>query len=421
MPTRAKLAMPGDRLVALTRSSPTMTVPLPEREMYWFDLREFLQDAGYRLRPKFHADHVPDTSTVQGSRDFYCTHMKRSLMDARRMSDNTRVMLKVVSISTHPYEVDIARLFSSASSPRNHCIDIIEVLHDPKDADKKILVMPHLKPFHKPKFDTVGEVVDCFRQIFEGVEFMHENYVAHRDLSLMNVVLDPTKLFPYGFHPVHHHQDLQDIHPARHITRTDCWPHYFIIDFGLSRQYNPAEGPPDEQVIYGGDKSPPEHRDYTSCNPFPTDIYFLGNLLKERLLYRQPSQLEQVRDASFVNPKMLNRSKGPPCTSLLFLEPLIAAMTLPDPSQRPTIGEAIVQFDELCSKLSEWHLRRQGQKHAFPFTWIRFFRQLKRAVMRVPPVPPYTPRTDRPTLTPEMRAFYTQTRPRKAEKSSAAG
>ncbi|KAJ7893942.1 hypothetical protein B0H14DRAFT_3854460, partial [Mycena olivaceomarginata] len=70
------------------------------------------------------------------------------------------------------------------------------------DADKQILVMPRFVPFDHPIFDTVGEVIDCFRQIFEGIQFMHENFVAHRDCGVLNFVLDPQEMFPHGIHPV---------------------------------------------------------------------------------------------------------------------------------------------------------------------------------------------------------------------------
>jgi hypothetical protein len=65
-------------------------------------------------------------------------------------------------------------------------------------------------------------------------------------------------------------------------TRTWCRPRYYLIDLGLSRQYDPANGPPLEIPIRGGDtKSAPEHRDIeTPCNPFPTDIYYVGNLVE---------------------------------------------------------------------------------------------------------------------------------------------
>jgi hypothetical protein len=64
---------------------------------------------------------------------------------------------------------------------------------------KQIIVMPRLIHFKEPISDTVAEVLDCFRQIFEvsrrwillsyyvtyifygqGIQFMHQNFVAHR-------------------------------------------------------------------------------------------------------------------------------------------------------------------------------------------------------------------------------------------------
>ncbi|KAF7316362.1 Protein kinase domain-containing protein [Mycena indigotica] len=361
------------------------------RELYWFERREFLEVAGYRLRPKFHPDFIPDVGR-RALRDYRAAHFKQSLMDAHRISDNKPVMLKTVLTSVHPHEVELAGLFSSpelAGNSRNHCIPILEVLQDPEDSDKQIIVMPRLIDFDQPKFDTVGEVIHCFRQIFEAFEFMHENFVAHRDCSLLNIVQDPSRLFPSGYHPVHIWQSATSDWPARHITRTECWPRYFVIDFGLSRQYHPSDGPPLEYVIMGGDKSPPEFRTHQLCNPFPTDIYCLGNLLKESFLYSDKDKLQGI-----IRP------------SLSFLEPLVTEMTLLDPSMRPTIGEVCERFDKLCSGLTWWQLRQPGQRHSFRL--YQRVRQVWRTMFFVRPIPRYTPRADRPRLSKELREFYTQ-------------
>jgi hypothetical protein len=91
-------------------------------------------------------------------------------MDATRTSDGTRVLLKWIIKSEHPYEVDIATFLASkrlASDPKNHCIPIYDVLKVPDDPDKTILVMPLTRGFDKPRFRTVGEAVDFFDQFFE--------------------------------------------------------------------------------------------------------------------------------------------------------------------------------------------------------------------------------------------------------------
>ena len=78
--------------------------------------------------------------------------------------------LKRVSRSRHPYEAEIADFFSSdplATDPRNHCVPILQILAVPDDADLIVIVMPLLRVYDSPRFDTIGEAVECIRQFFE--------------------------------------------------------------------------------------------------------------------------------------------------------------------------------------------------------------------------------------------------------------
>ena len=80
------------------------------------------------------------------------------------------VTLKRIKRGDHPYEADIALYFSSqalASLPVNHCVPVYEVFALNAEDDIIIMVMPLLRPYNDPSFDTVGEVVECFRQLFE--------------------------------------------------------------------------------------------------------------------------------------------------------------------------------------------------------------------------------------------------------------
>ncbi len=170
----------------------------------------------------------------------------------------------------------------------------------------------------------MGEVVECFRQNVEVGSPVHFRYyvlllihaiIGHpvhaselrcppvsstylicklnliftliSDCTKLNIMMDPTKLYPKGFIPERPYMKADDsgfVSPS--CTRTTCWPRYFLIDFGHSRRYDPADGIPHEWVLRGGDKTAPEHRnpDALQCNPFPTDIYYLGNLLREYFL-----------------------------------------------------------------------------------------------------------------------------------------
>jgi len=105
-----------------------------------------------------------------------------TILDATRTSDGTYVLLKIVSKSLHPYEVEIGRFFSSEplrSDPSNHCIPIYDVLSVPDDNDKVIIVMPLLHEYTSPPFGTIGEAVECFRQLFEVSSLDPLVYIPH--------------------------------------------------------------------------------------------------------------------------------------------------------------------------------------------------------------------------------------------------
>ena len=91
-------------------------------------------------------------------------------MDAVRIRDDEMVMLKAIDLRDHPTEIELAQLFSSEplkSHPKNHCVPILEVIPLPDRPLEFILVMPFLRSYVKPCFETIGEAVEFFRQIFE--------------------------------------------------------------------------------------------------------------------------------------------------------------------------------------------------------------------------------------------------------------
>ena len=98
-------------------------------------------------------------------------------MDATRLSDGETVILKRVLRTRDPYEQDITSFLSSEpakSHPRNHSVVLLETFDVP-ETDITILVMPFLMTFRNPEFETVGEVLECFRQVFEvpRTPFLH--------------------------------------------------------------------------------------------------------------------------------------------------------------------------------------------------------------------------------------------------------
>jgi hypothetical protein len=98
-------------------------------------------------------------------------------------------------------------------------------------------------------------------------------------------MMDALDMFPEGFHPHKPHANPSLTAPSMSLTRTQRPPKYYLIDFGISRQYNPVNGKPLEWPIVGGDKTVPEFKNNKGpCDPFPTDVYYLGNFIREHFM-----------------------------------------------------------------------------------------------------------------------------------------
>ena len=88
-------------------------------------------------------------------------------MDAVRVSDDAPVIMKIIDKRVHPDELSIARYFTTIRDERNHCVQVWDSFDAPDDPTRTIIVMPLLRKFDDPPFETVGEVVECVRQLLE--------------------------------------------------------------------------------------------------------------------------------------------------------------------------------------------------------------------------------------------------------------
>ncbi|TBU42953.1 hypothetical protein BD309DRAFT_865256 [Dichomitus squalens] len=262
-------------------------------------------------------------------------------------------MLKRVVKSFNPLEVEIAQYLSSEtlrSDPRNHTVPVLEIFSVPDDPEATVLVMPLMRRCNNPAWQTIGEVVAFLKQVFEGLQYMHELHVAHRDCVAQNIVYDPRYMYPRMFHPQETDKSFNFKGKARHSTRTACPVMYYFIDFGLSRRYNPEDGPPRERPIRGGDKTVPEFQNWKGdlVDPSPTNIYYRGSLTIVTFY----------------------KFKGAE-----FLGPLVDDMIAADPLQRPTIQEVVCRFDELLKPLDNAKLRSRlplrGQPEGWVTRWLR--------------------------------------------------
>lgn len=76
----------------------------------------------------------------------------------------------IKSVSRRTTETSIATFLSSPGllkDPRNHCVPILDVIREESLPHMELLVMPLLRPFDKPPFFSVDEMLDFMKQTLE--------------------------------------------------------------------------------------------------------------------------------------------------------------------------------------------------------------------------------------------------------------
>lgn len=164
-----------------------------EHEICWRERYVWLKENGYLLRPRYNPEWVPSwkntkkwwltcedgqilnvrkilitprETTTKTHRSYF--QVQHILMDATRISDGTHVMLKVLDASNES-EMEFYKFFSEEpqkSDLRNHSIPYHGFLKIP-ETEEVMVALPILFHWDEPDFETIGEVIDFFRQIFE--------------------------------------------------------------------------------------------------------------------------------------------------------------------------------------------------------------------------------------------------------------
>ena len=98
--------------------------------------------------------------------------------------------------------------------------------------------------------------------------------------------MDPTPILPNMFHPQRPWMTRDVKKDIRPYTRTVRPVKYYFADFGLSQQFDADVENPLAVPICGGDRTVPEFQtdQVTPRNPFPTDIYYMGNLVRRHFM-----------------------------------------------------------------------------------------------------------------------------------------
>jgi hypothetical protein len=194
----------------------------------------------------------------------------------------------------------------------------------------------------------------------------------------MNVMMEGT-MYPDGWH---HNDDAckPDFTLYRRseiYTRTQRPPKYYIIDFGISRRYDPAKGTPLEDPINGGDKTVPEHqgrRGIIPCNPFFTDIYYAGNVICTEFLEVGSVLVSHLG----ISPSSDFQKKN----EFEFMEGLVKDMVRDDPTKRPTMDEVVTRFEAIRRDLSTRKLRARVSPRD-ELMIVAFFRAVGHVTRRI--------------------------------------
>ena len=83
-------------------------------------------------------------------------------MDAIRIKDGTRVVLKIVE----HHEWSILRHLTTPqrrSDPRNRTVHVLDEIR-PEDDDRILIAMPLLHLYYSPPFQRIGEIFEAIRQ-----------------------------------------------------------------------------------------------------------------------------------------------------------------------------------------------------------------------------------------------------------------
>ncbi|KAI0773748.1 kinase-like domain-containing protein [Fomes fomentarius] len=307
-------------------------------ELFWKDRQQFLQSRGYMLRPRYRPGWIPSwktnpTMNILNAEDRLSFRLGRShLMDATNVSDGKLVLIKKV-VSNSP-ELHIATCLSSKElrkDPRNHCVPILDAFVDTQEPAISFIVMPFLRPIDKPEFDTVGSILNCVDQLLEGLIFLHEHNVAHRDCAYNNVMMDASAMYPQGFHPIAPSflpNDVSNLAPV--LPRASVPVTYYYVDFGISTLFTPEETNRMVTGWAGLDRDVPELSNDVPYDPFKVDIFILGNLFKQSFLDK--------------------------FSNVDILSPLIFHMLKHDPAERPNAPEALSHLREISQ--SVWAVHR---------------------------------------------------------------
>ncbi|TFY77414.1 hypothetical protein EWM64_g6599 [Hericium alpestre] len=304
---------------------------LARPEVQWRHVQAWLESQGYMLRPRFRPGWTPSWAKKKNAiPEFYEDSIKRVMagasvaIDAIQISTGRRVCLKrIPGKAEDSRELKITQFLSDLrdKDPRNHSVPLLDVIHAPD-------------------------------HIFLGLVYLHELGVAHRDITIGNIMMDGDRLFPRGFHLDTFDSDARGHNLSGVRTRTQVGGvKYYYIDFGESMKFESSDNIRIDVWSKAGIHAPETlGRDRPPYDPFKADIYTLGTTYTKLFLKEYEGNFD-------------------------VLISLLNEMTSEDPAFRPSAAQALSKFREIKSSFSRTALHARVRGGTTPETGAqRIFR-----------------------------------------------
>ncbi|KAI0743997.1 hypothetical protein C8Q80DRAFT_873835 [Daedaleopsis nitida] len=291
---------------------------------FWRKRYDWLLRSGLEIRPEYRNPAAIRVSNRKMEEQLQLEYMERSLK-AVRTTDGHVVSLSLVEEAKELSKVKCARKLASRllyrEHPRNHCAPL-DILRDPYNKEFLIFVTPCLGKHPLHAFESVGEVMDFCRQLFEGLHFLHEQGVFRLKHPDEVVTFD-------AFRPLEcdmMHRRRSPWNADRHGTHV------------RSRSYTA------HPVKYFFD--------------VPSSVFILDKSTRLSVKNDQARRLAATDDVK----RLCNLIEGLMCmyTNLGFLEALVTCMNAQIEHRTPAIDEAMQELDKLISQLSRKQLRARA-------------------------------------------------------------
>ena len=103
------------------------------------------------------------------------------MVDATRIADGKLVYIK--EVQTGDVESHVALMLSSHEDAANHSVPILDTFVDSTDESISYVVMPFLRLFNDPPFESIGEILDFADQILDVLIYWFKDVTCNDCLS----------------------------------------------------------------------------------------------------------------------------------------------------------------------------------------------------------------------------------------------